>query len=177
MITIDGSYGEGGGQILRTALALSLVTGKPFSIRNIRAGRKKPGLMRQHLTAVNAAAEIGLAAIEGNSIGSKAFTFAPEKEKEYLDCLVDNNQIIFKYAKPNGDLADHEYPWNPNGSLSDIAGICNPKGNVMGMMPHPERVMHPYLHHNWTRSPGILNRAGDGRVIFECLIDYIKKKF
>ena len=81
MITIDGSYGEGGGQILRTSLALSLVTGKPFSISNIRAGRKKPGLMRQHLTAVNAAAEIGLAAVEGNSVGSQAFTFEPETIK------------------------------------------------------------------------------------------------
>ena len=81
MITIDGSYGEGGGQILRTSLALSLVTGKPFSIHNIRAGRKKPGLMRQHLTAVNAAAEIGNAAIKGNSIGSQAFTFDPETIK------------------------------------------------------------------------------------------------
>ena len=81
MVTIDGSYGEGGGQILRTSLALSLVTGKPFSIHNIRAGRKKPGLMRQHLTAVNAAAEIGLAAIEGNRIGSQAFTFEPEMIK------------------------------------------------------------------------------------------------
>jgi RNA 3'-terminal phosphate cyclase (ATP) len=81
MVTIDGSYGEGGGQILRTSLALSLVTGKPFSIGNIRAGRKKPGLMRQHLTAVNAAAEIGQAAIEGNFIGSQAFTFEPEMIK------------------------------------------------------------------------------------------------
>jgi RNA 3'-terminal phosphate cyclase (ATP) len=81
MVTIDGSYGEGGGQILRSSLALSLVTGKPFSIHNIRAGRKKPGLMRQHLTAVNAAAEIGLAAIEGNRIGSQAFTFEPEMIK------------------------------------------------------------------------------------------------
>jgi RNA 3'-terminal phosphate cyclase (ATP) len=81
MVTIDGSFGEGGGQILRTSLALSLVTGKPFSIRNIRAGRKKPGLMRQHLTAVNAAAEVGQAAIEGNRIGSQAFTFEPEMIK------------------------------------------------------------------------------------------------
>jgi RNA 3'-terminal phosphate cyclase (ATP) len=81
MVTIDGSYGEGGGQILRTSLALSLVTGKPFSIHNIRAGRKKPGLMRQHLTAVNAAAEIGIAAIEGNTIGSQAFTFEPKTIK------------------------------------------------------------------------------------------------
>ena len=81
LITIDGSYGEGGGQILRTALALSLVTGKPFSIHNIRAGRKKPGLMRQHLTALNAAAAIGNAAVDGNRIGSQTFTFAPETIK------------------------------------------------------------------------------------------------
>ena len=81
MVTIDGSYGEGGGQILRTSLALSLVTGKSFSIRNIRAGRKKPGLMRQHLTAVNAAAEIGQAAIVGNRIGSPAFAFEPGRIK------------------------------------------------------------------------------------------------
>src|SRR5258708_23414771 len=58
MIQIDGSFGEGGGQILRTSLSLSLVTGKPFRIDNIRANRKKPGLLRQHLTAVRAAAEI-----------------------------------------------------------------------------------------------------------------------
>lgn len=78
MIAIDGSYGEGGGQILRTALALSLVTGKPFRIENIRAGRKRPGLMRQHLTAVNAAAEIGNARVSGIAIGATAFTFTPQ---------------------------------------------------------------------------------------------------
>ncbi len=77
MIAIDGSYGEGGGQIVRTSLALSLITGKPFSISNIRAGRKKPGLMRQHLTAASAAAEIGGAKLTGADIGSKAFAFEP----------------------------------------------------------------------------------------------------
>src|SRR5262245_55571056 len=79
MITIDGSFGEGGGQILRTSLALSLVTGKPFRIENIRAGRKNPGLLRQHLTAVNAAASIGQAEITGASIGSTLLTIAPSK--------------------------------------------------------------------------------------------------
>src|SRR5215468_9182352 len=58
MITIDGSFGEGGGQILRTALGLSLFTGQPFRIEKIRAGRRNPGLLRQHLTAVKAAAKI-----------------------------------------------------------------------------------------------------------------------
>ncbi len=77
MIRIDGAYGEGGGQIVRTSLALSLVTAKPFSIGNIRAGREKPGLMRQHLTALNAAARIGHAQVQGNAIGSRAFIFKP----------------------------------------------------------------------------------------------------
>jgi RNA 3'-terminal phosphate cyclase (ATP) len=77
MVEIDGSFGEGGGQILRTALALSLVTGQPFRINNIRAGRKKPGLLRQHLTAVQAATEIGSAQVSGASMGSREVNFAP----------------------------------------------------------------------------------------------------
>ena len=81
MIRIDGSHGEGGGQILRTSLSLSLITGKPFSIEKVRSGRKKPGLMRQHLTAVNAAAEIGNAKVSGNAIGSQAFRFEPSTIK------------------------------------------------------------------------------------------------
>jgi RNA 3'-terminal phosphate cyclase (ATP) len=79
MITIDGSFGEGGGQILRTSLALSLVTGKPFAIDRIRAGRKNPGLLRQHLTAVNAAVELGRAEVTGAAMGSKELTFAPRE--------------------------------------------------------------------------------------------------
>lgn len=79
MLTIDGSYGEGGGQILRTALGLSLVTGTPFRIEKIRAGRKRPGLMRQHLTAVNAAQQLSRAEVEGAVIGSQQLTFKPGK--------------------------------------------------------------------------------------------------
>lgn len=77
MITINGSQGEGGGQVLRSSLALSLVTGMPFAITNIRAGRKKPGLMRQHLTAVNAATEVGQARVAGASLRSTELTFEP----------------------------------------------------------------------------------------------------
>lgn len=79
MIVIDGSQGEGGGQILRTSLAMSLVAGKPFRITNIRAGRKKPGLMRQHLTAVQAAARIGDAVVQGAADGSQDLTFTPRQ--------------------------------------------------------------------------------------------------
>lgn len=79
VISIDGSYGEGGGQIIRTSLALSLVTGRPFRIERIRARREKPGLQRQHLTAVNAAAEIGRAETSGAGVGSQQFTFTPRE--------------------------------------------------------------------------------------------------
>jgi RNA 3'-terminal phosphate cyclase (ATP) len=79
MITIDGSQGEGGGQILRTALTLSMVTGKPFSIESIRAGRAKPGLMRQHLACVKAAAEISGADHDGAEVGSARLSFRPRQ--------------------------------------------------------------------------------------------------
>lgn len=79
MLVIDGTLGEGGGQILRTSLALSLVTGKPFRIEHIRANRKKPGLGKQHVTAVNAAAQVGSAHVQGNNSGSMELTFAPQQ--------------------------------------------------------------------------------------------------
>lgn len=79
MIIIDGSEGEGGGQIVRNACALSLVTGKPFQITNVRANRSKPGLMRQHLTAIEAACAIGNASCKGLTVGSSEITFVPGK--------------------------------------------------------------------------------------------------
>ena len=77
MIEIDGSLGEGGGQILRTSLSLSLVTGIPFRMDKIRGGRERAGLLRQHLAAVLAAAEIGDAAVDGTFLGSTSLTFTP----------------------------------------------------------------------------------------------------
>lgn len=77
MIEIDGSAGEGGGQILRTALALSMCTGRPFTLNAIRAGRTKPGLMRQHLTCVQAAAAICGAEVRGAALNSQSLTFVP----------------------------------------------------------------------------------------------------
>jgi RNA 3'-terminal phosphate cyclase (ATP) len=77
MIQIDGSQGEGGGQIVRSSLALSLVTGIPVTIDRIRAARKRPGLARQHLTAVHAAREISGADVRGAEIGSSRLVFHP----------------------------------------------------------------------------------------------------
>jgi RNA 3'-terminal phosphate cyclase (ATP) len=79
MLVIDGSEGEGGGQVLRTALSLSMITGKPFKINNIRGKRPKPGLMRQHLVAVDAAKEISNADVGGNQLGSTCLEFIPKE--------------------------------------------------------------------------------------------------
>src|SRR3954469_10549526 len=77
MIDLDGSFGEGGGQILRSSLTLALLTGQAFRLRNVRARRARPGLQPQHLTAVRAAAEVGRARTRGASVGSGQLDFEP----------------------------------------------------------------------------------------------------
>ena len=77
MIELDGALGEGGGQILRTSLTLAMITGQPFRIRRIRANRSKPGLMRQHLVAVQAAAQVCGADVSGAALGSQELEFIP----------------------------------------------------------------------------------------------------
>jgi RNA 3'-terminal phosphate cyclase (ATP) len=79
MLTLDGSEGEGGGQVLRTSLTLAMCTGLPFRIENIRAKRSKPGLMRQHLTSVMAAQRISDAKVSGAELGSMTLEFVPGK--------------------------------------------------------------------------------------------------
>ncbi|MGO2339529.1 MAG: RNA 3'-terminal phosphate cyclase [Psychrobacter sp.] len=76
-LKIDGRTGEGGGQIIRTALSLSMLTGIPIEITNIRAGRAKSGLMRQHLMCVQASQQISNATVTGAALGSSSFRFAP----------------------------------------------------------------------------------------------------
>jgi len=81
LLELDGSFGEGGGQILRTSLALALLTGKGFHLRNVRAGRTRPGLQPQHLMSVRAAATIGQAGTRGASKGSSDLVFEPSPVK------------------------------------------------------------------------------------------------
>jgi RNA 3'-terminal phosphate cyclase (ATP) len=81
MIEIDGSEGEGGGQILRSALSLSMCTDQAFRLKNVRAKREKPGLMRQHLTALLAAAAVCNAKVTGAEVGSGEVTFRPGRIK------------------------------------------------------------------------------------------------
>jgi len=110
MITIDGSQGEGGGQIVRSSLALSLVTGQPVTIENVRAGRKKPGLMRQHLAAVRAAQQISDANLEGDEIGSRRIVFRPGgvKAGEYRFSVgsAGSTMLVFQTVLPALMLAE-----------------------------------------------------------------------
>jgi RNA 3'-terminal phosphate cyclase (ATP) len=87
-VELDGSRGEGGGQILRTALALSLITGRPFRMINIRANRSNPGLRPQHCKAALAAAELGHAKVTGATVGARELTFVPG-EYELRDLTID----------------------------------------------------------------------------------------
>ena len=81
MIEIDGSEGEGGGQVVRSSLTLAMITGRSFRINNVRGRRKKPGLKRQHLTAVHAAKEVCSAKCEGDALNSSALEFVPSEMK------------------------------------------------------------------------------------------------
>lgn len=94
MIKIDGSHGEGGGQILRTALALSCVTGKPFEIHDIRMGREKPGLQAQHLTCIRGAQLISRADVDEAKLGSRTLRFSPRE--------VTGNKYIFDVSEIKG---------------------------------------------------------------------------
>jgi RNA 3'-terminal phosphate cyclase (ATP) len=82
LLTLDGSYGEGGGQIIRTSVALAAITGRPVEIQNVRGKRAKPGLQPQHLMAVRAAGELCGAKLRGDAVGSIYLSFEPTKKPE-----------------------------------------------------------------------------------------------
>jgi len=98
--------------------------------------------------------------------------FPEETAESTYKMLEENDQIVFKYVNPEGQLAG--YPWNPNGSPHNIAGICNPDGNVMGLMPHPERVFLKHTHADWSRD--VPDGTGDGQAIFESVLDSVSKR-
>ena len=110
MIEIDGSFGEGGGQILRTSLALSLITRQPFRISNIRANRAKPGLRRQHVTAVEAAASVGHAEITGAQVDSRELVFRPKRvtpgEYRFAVGTAGSTTLVFQAVLPALMIAD-----------------------------------------------------------------------
>ncbi len=141
MLLLDGSMGEGGGQVLRTALGLSLVTGTPFSIANIRAGRQKPGLQRQHLTAVLAAAEVGTAKVEGAELGSQRLTFKPQglRAGDYRFAIgtAGSTTLVLQTILPGLLSAD-----GPS-SVELIGGTHNPLAPSFDFLEH---AFAPVLH-------------------------------
>ena len=155
MVTIDGSQGEGGGQILRTALALSLVTGTPFSIEKIRAGRAKPGLLRQHLTAVNAAVAVGGADVEGATLGSQALVFRPGgvKPGEYRFDIgtAGSTGLVFQTVLPA--LLTAAAP----STLTLEGGTHNPAAPPFDFLA---RAFLPLIERMGPRVEAVLDRAG-----------------
>jgi len=108
--------------------------------------------------------------------GEGRFQFAKENENKYLQKLMDNDQLVFRYCTKDGTPANGEYPDNPNGAYYDIAGICNPAGTVFGLMPHPERAFYGWQFPDWTKTE-TAPAYGDGKQIFESMIEYLKKRF
>lgn len=104
MLILDGSFGEGGGQILRTALSLSMITGAPFRIEKVRARRRKPGLLRQHLTCVKAAERIASARVKGAELGATSITFEPgvisAGEYEFAIGSAGSTTLVFQTILP-----------------------------------------------------------------------------
>ena len=155
MITLDGSQGEGGGQILRSALALSVVSGRPFRITRIRARRPKPGLMRQHLACVEAAARIGSATVEGAMLGSQELTFQPGAiapgRHEFKIASAGSTMLLLQTILPPLLLAD---------APSEVVlegGTHNP---FAPPFPFIERAFLPLLRRIGFDVEAVLERAG-----------------
>ncbi len=104
------------------------------------------------------------------------FVFPKEKEKEFLENLISNDQLVLRYCSEDGSYANGAYPLNPNGSFYDIAGISNREGTVFGLMPHPERAFYGWQLPDWTARDEP-PEYGDGKLIFESLIEYIAENF
>ena len=108
--------------------------------------------------------------------GEGRFLFAKENESKHLQKLYDNDQLVFRYCNKKGDYPNGEFPANPNGAFHDIAGICNPAGTVFGLMPHPERAFYGWQLPDWTKTE-TLPKFGDGKLIFESIVEYLKRRF
>jgi phosphoribosylformylglycinamidine synthase I len=107
--------------------------------------------------------------------GEGRFLFPVEREQQMLQKLIDEDMMVFRYCDQNGNVADGKYPANPNGAFHDIAGICNREGTIFGLMPHPERAMYWWQQPDWT-SRAQMMQYGDGKLIFESIIDKLTRK-
>ena len=134
-IQIDGSIGEGGGQILRTALSLSMITGIPFELVNIRAGRKKSGLMRQHLVCVQASQRISNAVVKGAELHSQKLYFQPQQVQagkyDFQIGSAGSTILVFQTLLPvlmmqdqSSEISIHGGTHNPMAPTADFIEHC-----------------------------------------------------
>lgn len=110
--------------------------------------------------------------------GEGKLLFALDQLDAMMKKLEDNDQVVWKYVNERGD-ENVGYPLNPNGAPQNIAGICNPEGNVLGMMPHPERAFWRHQHPDWTRTGLETEKGfdvGDGRALFESVLEYAERR-
>lgn len=89
-------------------------------------------------------------------------------DSSLLETFQGQDQVALVYVRPDGSVAEGDYPANPNGSVLDIAGLCNPQGNVLGLMPHPENNIYPWQHPQRTRNAALHS----GLVLFENGVKY-----
>lgn len=164
MMTIDGSFGEGGGQILRSSLSCAALTGRAVQIERVRAGRGKPGLLRQHLTALRAIAEICEAEVEGDELGSGRVFFAPGRVRpgayHFAVGTAGSANLVLQTVLPPLMLAD-----GPSTVVVE-GGTHNPSSPTFDFL---DRVFFPRLRALGVEVTGRLVRpgffpAGGGRV-------------
>lgn len=155
MIEIDGSQGEGGGQVLRSSLALSIVTRQPVKLTKIRAKRSKPGLMRQHLTSVNAAAEICSANVTGAELKSRELTFRPGQLKgrgySFRIGTAGSTALVFQTVLPALLCADQP------SKVTIEGGTHNPKSPPIDFL---QRTFLPLVNRMGPQVTAKLNRPG-----------------
>jgi RNA 3'-terminal phosphate cyclase (ATP) len=149
-IVIDGGYGEGGGQILRTSLSLAVITGKSLKLVNIRGGRKKPGLRPQHLAAVRACASVCGAKLDGAELGARKITFIPGAiapgSYEFHIGTAGAATLVLQTILPALSMANGEssllisggthVPWSP--PYHHVAQVLVPTINQLGFKCEPQ---------------------------------------
>ncbi len=137
MIVVDGSQGEGGGQIFRTTLTLAMCTGQSVRIENIRAGRNKPGLLRQHLTCLNAAKAICGARVSGDALGSQTVTFVPGP--------VRSGEYHFAVGSAGSTTLVFQTVFLPLALSQGVSELYLEGGTHNGMAPSVDYIKHSFL--------------------------------